>query len=261
VIKIHSAQGDMMALGTVMDAVAAQKPDLIIVFSSPTLQRAVKRLSAFPIVFTYVADPVAAGAGTSLDRHLPNITGAFTRCDYQGMITLVKTLFPRARKIGTLYTPAEINSVYHMEHLSLAARAQGLELVTVGVNSTNEVSDGTAALCAKGIDVMTQILDNLTDASFMAIINSAKARRMPVLAFAANQVGKGAVAAMARDFEQGGVVAGGIAARVLRGEKPERIPFMPVDKSDLIINLSAARTMGVDVPPSLLKRAVKVLGP
>lgn len=259
-IKTRSAQGDMMLLNTVIDAAAADKPDLVLLFSSPTLQKAVTKLSAFPIVFTYVADPIAAGAGKTLKDHLPNITGAFTRCDYDGMIRLTKELFPQAKKVGTLFTPSEVNSVYHHDQLKKTAQARGLRFDSVGVNSTNEVMDGTLALCTRGIDVITQILDNLNDACFASIVNAAKSRRMPLLGFATLHAQNGAIAAVARDFEQGGYVAGELAARIMRGESPAAIPFTPVDKSDLIINLEAARALGVEVPPGVLKRAKKIIG-
>lgn len=259
-IKARSAQGDMMLLNTVIEAVAADRPDLVLLFSSPTLQKAVKKLTAFPIVFTYVADPIGTGAGKTLSDHLPNITGAYTRCDYEGMIKLVKELFPKAKKIGTLFTPSEINSVYHHDQLKKAAHARGLQFEAIGVNSTNEVLDGTLALCTRGIDVMTQILDNLTDACFASIATAAESRRMPLLGFATPHVESGALAAVARDFEQGGYVAGELAARVMRGESPAVIPFTPVDKSELIINLEAARSLRVEIPAGLLKRAKKVIG-
>lgn len=70
-----------------------------------------------PIVFTYVADPVKAGAGKSYNEHISNITGAFATADYEGMISLVIDLFPNAKAIGTLYNPGEPNSYYHIEEL------------------------------------------------------------------------------------------------------------------------------------------------
>jgi ABC-type uncharacterized transport system substrate-binding protein len=74
-IRIQNAQGDMATLSSLVDNAVSQGADLLITFSSPTLQVALHRVAHLPIVFTYVANGVITGAGRSMTDHLPNFTG------------------------------------------------------------------------------------------------------------------------------------------------------------------------------------------
>jgi hypothetical protein len=74
---VRNAQGDMATVSGLIDAALTDRADLIITFSTPTLQAALQRAKSVPVVFNYVADAVAAGAGTSDTSHLPNVTGVY----------------------------------------------------------------------------------------------------------------------------------------------------------------------------------------
>jgi ABC-type uncharacterized transport system substrate-binding protein len=74
-----------------------------------------------------------------------------------------------------------------------------------------------------------------------------------------SQAEQGAVAVVARDYYDGGKEAAQVAARVMRGESPASIPFQPLSKSKIIVNLAAARAVGLAIPGTLLKKADKVI--
>ena len=126
-----------------MDAALSDGADLLLTLSTPTLQAALRRAGDVPIVFTFVADAVAAGAGRSNEDHLPNVTGVPDGGAYEELIDIVSACLPGARRIGTLFVPAEVNSVYNKERIEKAATRHGLELVAVPVNTSAEVSDAT----------------------------------------------------------------------------------------------------------------------
>ncbi|MCC6933239.1 MAG: hypothetical protein IT292_08295 [Deltaproteobacteria bacterium] len=90
-LKIRSAQGDISALPALFDAAEIDGTDFYFVLSTPTLQTAVNKIKYKPVVFTMVADPFAAHAGESNDKHLPNVTGVYTVGPYkEGLALLVK---------------------------------------------------------------------------------------------------------------------------------------------------------------------------
>src|SRR5262249_19299282 len=91
--SIKNAQGDMPTVSGLIDA-AARDSALIITFSTPTLQAAMQRVKQLPIVFNYVADPIAAGAGTSNESHLPNVTGTYLMGAYDQMLPMIRTYLP-----------------------------------------------------------------------------------------------------------------------------------------------------------------------
>jgi len=257
---VRNAQGDMPTLNTLVDAALGSGADLLMTLSTPTLQAALRRARDVPIVFTFVADAIAAGAGRSNDDHLPNVTGVPTAAAHDYMIDLVRECLPRARRIGTLFAPAEVNSVYNKDQLAKAAARQGLELVALPVNTTTEVPDATLSLLAERVDVICQGGSILTATAFASIVRPAARVRVPVFGFLSSDLGNGAPVVAARDYFDGGREAGRMAARIMRGERPAEIPFKPLRTTHLLVNLEAAREIGLTIPSPLVARANRVIG-
>ena len=109
VTTVRNAQGDMATVSSLIDAALVERTDLLITFSTPTLQAALQRARNVPIVFNYLASPIAAGAGTSDTDHLPNVTGVYMAAAFKEMLALIRATMPAARTLGTLFVPAEVN--------------------------------------------------------------------------------------------------------------------------------------------------------
>ena len=251
-MSISNAQGDMGVLNLMVDAAANEKPDLLFITSTPTLQAVIKKIKTIPVVFTVVADPVLAGAGRSFEDHIANITGISTLGDYEGMVKWIKKILPSARTIGTLFSPGESNSVKNMQELQKCAADVGLTLITVPVNSSQEVSDACLSLTSHQPDVICQIVDNLTSTSASTIMKIAKKNKIPVFGFVSDQSEKGAVLVVSRDYNQAGRDAVRLAKRILDGESPASIPFEYVSKTNILINRTAAADHGITIPKELI---------
>lgn len=258
--KTLNAQGDMATVNSLIDAAVTAPSDILITLSTPTLQAAVQRARNLPVVFSYVANPVLAGAGRSDNDHLSNITGVYLVLSYDEMFALLRECLPRARRIGTIFIPAEVNTVFHKDKLTEAATKAGVEVVAVPVSTSTEVADAALSMTSQKIDAVVQLPGNLIAASFGAIAQAAHRARLPLFAFTTAQAKAGAMVVMARDYFDNGREAGLTAARVMRGENTAKIPFKSVSKTRLIVNLEAARAVGFTIPPALVKRADEVMG-
>jgi ABC-type uncharacterized transport system substrate-binding protein len=258
-LKHRSAHGDMAVMNGIMDAVLTDQPDLIITTATPALQTAVSKIKTIPVVFTTVADGVLAGAGKSPTDHLPNFTGATTMSDFDGMIATVQQALPGVKKIGTLYTPSEVNSVLFRDALAKAAAARGLKLESVAVASTSDVADAALALTGRGVQVITQISDNATGSALGAIATAAAKSKIPLFGFISTALKDGAALVVARDYRECGEIAARLALRIMQGESPARIPFTPLGRSSLIISKVNSAKYNMQLPPALLKRADKVV--
>src|SRR5574344_790429 len=247
-LKVYSAQGDMGTLNGIAEAVISEKWDLVFIASTPTLQVFSKKTTNLPIVFSNTGDPIGAGVGESFEKHLPNITGICTTSDFEGMVDLVKEMIPEIKSIGTIYTPGEINSVKYIEQLSKAATAKGLKLVTVPANSATEIVDAAMVLTTKNIGAITQIVDNLTSSSSETIIKQAYNNKIPYFAFISNQLDKGAVAAVARDFHQAGVDAVRLGIQIVNGKSPAEIPIRNVSRTIVQFNDDAMKHFNLKIP-------------
>jgi ABC-type uncharacterized transport system substrate-binding protein len=259
-LKVGNAQADMATLNSLMDAALSENADMVIAFSSPTLQVALRKVDRIPVVFTYVATAVAAGAGRTRDDHRPNVTGVEVMGAYPEMIKLLQESFPGIRKIGTLYSPAEINMVAAKELLEAEAKKANIEVIAVPVNTSTDVADAALALTGRGIQAVVQVAGNISAISFGAILQAANKAKIPAFAFTQPQALAGAPVTLARDYEEGGRMAALLAARIMRGENPKNIPFQGLVGNKFIINLEGARAINFNIPPALLKRADRVIG-
>ena len=257
---VRNGQGDMATANSMVDLAATSGLDLLMTLSTPMLQAAINRAGNLPIVFSLVANPLLAGAGQSNDQHRPNLTGIYTTSDFEGMMQVLPIIMPQVRRIGTLFVPSEVNSVFYKDLLTEAARKVNVEVIAIGVSSTAEVVDGALALTSIQLDAICQISDNLTSAAFVSILRAAEQAKLPLFGFQSSQLRDGAVAVIARDFEDAGREAAFLAVRVLQGESPASIPFQPIQQSRFMINLPVAQAANLTIPASLLQRADVLLG-
>lgn len=258
-MTIRSAQGDMPTLNTLVDAALTDRADMIMTLSTPTLQAAIAKVRQEPVVFTFVADPISAGAGRSYTEHLPNVTGVATGSADEEVLRILRQCLPHVRRVGTIYVPSEVNTVYHRNRLVLAARKLGIEVVSVAANISSDLPDAALALSSMKIDAVVQIAGNLTGTGFTSIARAAREARLPAFGFLTTQAEQGAAIVVARDYYSGGIEAAQLAARVMRGESPAAIPFEPLRQDKIIVNLPAARAVGLVIPPSIVSKANRVI--
>ncbi len=258
--KVSNAQGDIATLQSLVDSAIGEQADMLLTISTQTLQTASLRSKTTPVVFTMVANPFSAKVANSETDHLPHVTGAYGAQDSEGMMPILKQVLPNAKRLGTMYSPSEVNSVSNHEVLEAAIKKTGVPLVSSGVSTPAEVPDATRSLCSQEIDAIVLTNSNLAISSFPSIVLPARRSKIPIFGFAGSMSKPGAVVVLARDYFDMGHSAGGLAARVIRGESPAKIPLSAMKKNRLLINLEAARECGVTIPPELVKAAEVVIG-
>jgi ABC-type uncharacterized transport system substrate-binding protein len=258
-VKVLNAQGDMATVSALIDAATTAGADMLITFSTPTLQAALRRAQNVPVVYNYVANGLKAGAGKSNTDHAPNVTGVSLLPANDEALALVRAHFPAIRRLGTLYCPAETNMVQYKISLDEAAKRAGFEVVYVPAETATDVPDAAAALMSRDIDAVLQIPGNLTASAFGSISAAARRAHMPVFAFQKSQAIGGAMVVVARDYEDSGRLAAHLAARIMRGEDPKHIPLQDFGGTNLIVNLDAARALDITLPPALVRSAKEVI--
>jgi ABC-type uncharacterized transport system substrate-binding protein len=252
-LKVYNAQGDMSTLNSIAGTISNEKWDLVFVTSTPTIQILSKKLKNQKMVFTNVGDPLAAGLGKSFEDHLPDICGVSTMSDFEGMIKLVLNLQPGVKRIGTVFTPAEINSVIYKDKLNDAAAKNGIKLVAAPASSVTEILDAANSLVVEKIDAICQISDNLTGSSGSAIQKVSRDNKVPFYGFV-TQLINGAVAVCARDYFQAGYDAGIMGVDILGGKKPAQISFHVVSKTTFLINKEVATYYNIPVTDKLFTK-------
>jgi putative ABC transport system substrate-binding protein len=127
------------------------------------------------------------------------------------------------------------------------------------VSQVGEVGSAAQSLCSQRVDAI-ELFGNAAHAGFESLIKTAKSCKVPVFSPAPFEVMQGAVASFFPDFQEGGVEAGKMVARVLRGESPAGIPFYRLETTKLIVNTGEAKDAGVTVPADVVQQADSVVG-
>jgi ABC-type uncharacterized transport system substrate-binding protein len=261
-VDLKSAQLDVGTLNSIMADSADRPPDVLVTITTPALQAAIARLDSTPIVFTAIASPIAAGAGTSRTDHLPNVTGVSSELDAPRMAAIVRRVLPNARSVATIVNPSEVNSTYFRDLLSEAMGKVGIEVRSFPADRPADVSVAADTMASSGVDAIVQISDSLSGSAFPAIATAARRSGVPLFAFNSDQAETGAMLVVARDFRDMGREAGKLVKRILDGEDPARIPFLEPIGSRLVVNETVAAGLGIAIPADVLAEADRrITGP
>lgn len=256
-VKAYNAQSDLSTLSSIMNTINDEKPDLVLVVSTPALQASIRLLDkSIPVIFTAVGDAVKAGAGKSETDHLANITGMTTQSPFSGMARLIKTTLPQVKRVGTLFTPSEINSVLYNDWFKVALKKEGIELVSVPVTASSDIPQASAELVLKDIDLLCQILDNTTRPAFPLIAKKAKDKKIPIYVFDYAFMKEGGILCLSRDYIDAGVEASEKALKILlKNESPKNIPFSNTQSEKFFINEELANEYKIKITPSIKAQA------
>lgn len=257
---IRNGMGDISEVQRIAQEFVKRKVEMMVPLSTPCLQAALHATREIPIVFSSVANPYLAGAGKSAEDHLKNVTGVSSKGPIQQSLTFLKRILPDAKRVGTLWTPSEINSEFYLELARRASRKLGLEILDIPISSKREVLLSTQILINKKIDAMYQISDNTINASFEAVGRVAEENKMPLFGGFVLSTHLGACAALGWDFFDMGYKAAQIAIRVKNGENPGIIPIRYMSKVRLYLNLNAANKQGIEFSEDILKEADEIIG-
>lgn len=262
VYDMQNAQGDLNKAEVIARKFVADKVDLIVATTTPTAQAAFKVAGNLPLVFASTTDPVGAGIvpkdsapGKKTGTHVTGVSGALPIA--LQLQTYAKVV-PKAKRWGTIYNPAEPNSVFEVKAMREAAEKLGLSFVEATVGSTKDVPQAMASLVGK-IDAFATVSDNATMADFEAVVKVCNEKKIPLFAGNLDNLARGATAAYGLDEYLVGYAAGKKVALILKGSKPGDVPWGPVEKFSFVINQKAAALQGVAISPELLKMADRII--
>jgi putative ABC transport system substrate-binding protein len=259
VVTIRIANNDIAEVQRIARDLAAGGVDMIIPLSTQALQAAILTATKRPIVFGAVAVPYLVGAGQSADDHLRNVTGVVSTGPIAQALALIREVLPQARRIGSLWTPSEINSEHYLDLTRSAAARLGFEVIAVPVSGPAEIPRSLQRLVNAKVEALFPMSDNTLNSSFGAIGLAAEENRTPLFASFLRSVEFGACAAVGFDFYEMGLRTGRLAVRVKNGESPGRIPIQSMDEVRLYVNTEAAARQGIVLPMEVLDRASRIV--
>jgi putative tryptophan/tyrosine transport system substrate-binding protein len=245
----------------IADLVRLRVDAIVSTWSTPAALATKKATSTIPIVFAGVGDAVGVGVVESLTRPGGNVTGStfVTEETIGKQLELLKAAVPRLARVGVVVNP--INPVYAsvLRASEVPARALGLQLDVVGVQSSDDFERAFRAAVKRQVDGLVVLRDVVLVANQPRLLTLAASARLPAMYGVREFVDSGGLMSYGPSLVEMYRRAGYLMDKILRGAKPADLPVEQATRFELVINLRTAVALGLTIPPSLLERADQVI--
>ena len=256
--EFQSAQGNAGTADQITRKYVGENPDVIVAIATPSAQSVVAATKTIPVVYSGVADPVAAQLIKDWKPSGTNVTGISHMLDQNRQIEIMKKVVPNLKKVGIVYNPGEINSVVVVRQLKGLLAKQGITLIDVPAPRSIDVGQAAKSLIGK-VDMIYSTTDNNVVSTYESLVKVCNDAKIPLVASDTDSVKRGAIAAYGVNFYDLGRATGKIVLRILQGEKPGNIASSVSSDLALFINPAAAQKQGVTLSPEFLKQADKIV--
>ncbi len=260
-IDIRWAAGDANLIRKYAAELIALAPDVILTSGSATMGPLLQATRTVPIVFTTVLDPVGAGFVDSLSQPGGNATG-FIAFEY-GLsgkwLELLKQIEPSLTRVGILRDPAIAAGIGQFAAIQSVAPSFGVELRPIDVREVGEIERAITAFARFSNSGLIVTASSGALIHGDQIITLAARHKLPAVYADRHFVTGGGLISYGPDRVDQYRRAAAYVDRIFKGEKPADLPVQAPTKYELVINLKAAKALGLAVPQSLLARADEVI--
>ena len=257
----RAADGHVERLPALARELVGLGVEVMIATAQPAAEAARGATATVPIVMVNVGDPIAVGLVRSLARPGGNVTGTVSMTpDLAGkQVELLRQLAPAARRGALLANPTNAGARANMVAAQAAGRSIALALTAFEFTTAAEVAPALARVAAAGPEVLLVVGDPVVVARREEIIGFAARARLPALYGLAGMARDGGLMAYAANFKSHAGRVGDFVDKILRGASPADLPVEQPTAFELVVNLRAARDIGLEVPRTLLERADEVI--
>jgi ABC-type uncharacterized transport system substrate-binding protein len=260
-IQYRDAAGQVDRLVPLAAELVALNVDAIVTVDTPPTQAAKQATSTIPIVIAVSADPVGAGLVKSLGHPGGNVTGLSLLAPETDQKTLevLKETLPKTKRVAMIFDPKNQGMMLRLKAIEIAAKTLAIELQSIPALSSSELA-AALTLVAKNPPDALFVLSPIYAAYQKEIGEFARTTKVPLLVDTSGLAGEpGALLSYGADISALFRRAAAFVDKILKGTKPADLPVEQPAKFDLVINLKTAKTLGLNVLPTVLLRADKVI--
>jgi len=261
VFERRSVEGRIERFPALAGELVQLKPDLIVVWSTAGTASAQKATTTIPIVFGDVGDPVGSGFVASLARPGGNITGSagLGGALHVKMVELLKETVPEVARPAVLWNPGFAIHTEFLKQAETTARALGLTLQRFEARGAEDLEGAFAAMARARVQAVVVFAQPLILARRAQVVKLADEKRLPAIYGHHSLTEAGGLMSYSGSLPDQVRIVARYIDRILRGTRPADLPVERATRVTLVVNLKAARAIGLTLPPSLLLRADRVI--
>jgi putative tryptophan/tyrosine transport system substrate-binding protein len=261
-IVYRSADGRATRLVDLASELVRLKVDVIVTRGVPATLTARKATTTIPIVLVSGGDPVAAGIVANLARPEGNITGLHAMAPPElgrKRLHLLKEMVPGLSRVAVLWNSAELYSALVVRAIEAEAQTMGMQLKKVGFRSRWNFDEAFEEAILSQVDALVAVEDYQTFIDRTRVVDFANMSKLPAIYGLREFVDAGGLMSYGADRGDLFRRAAKYVHRILEGAQPRDLPVEQPTKFELVINLKAAKALGLTIPQSLLGRADQVI--
>jgi putative ABC transport system substrate-binding protein len=260
-IEYRWAEGKYERFPALIAELIALKVDLIVTAGTPAALAVKKATTSIPLVMIAVGDPVGTGLVASLARPGGNITGLTSIApDLEGKrLELLREVIPGVSHIAVLWNSASPSQVIQEKEVQAAAQVLRMRVLSLGVRTPEEIENAFSVIVRERPGALLVLADRLFLHHRARIMDFAAKHHLPGVHAYRELVEAGGLMSFGPSYAGMHRRAAYYVDRILKGAKPADLPVEQPTKFELIINLKAAKILGLTIPQSLLQRADQII--
>ena len=261
VIEWRYADGKLDRLPALAAELVRLKVDVIVASAPPPTRSAKQATATIPIVMAYDDDPVGNGFVASLARPGGNITGLSTLAPeiIGKQLELLKEIIPKLSRVAVLGNATRPGSPQALKEINLAADAVGVQLQYLEIQAPKDIETAFRAASSERAEAVIVMQTPVLISQRRQVADLAVKSRLPAIYGRPEYVDDGGLMSYATSFTDLSRRAATYVDKILKGRKPADIPVEQPMKFEFIVNLKAAKQIGLTIPPNVLVRADKVI--
>jgi putative tryptophan/tyrosine transport system substrate-binding protein len=262
-IEIRFGSADADRIKVLAKELVNLQPDVIFAHTTPAVLALARETQTIPIVFMTITDPIRGGLVATVARPSGNMTGFTIDDPAMGgkWVELLREIAPKTTRVALFHNPATAVSLQtFMPSIEAAASSLGIVVATAPVHAKDEIEQSIAAQARDPGGSLIIMPDVFNEVHRDLIIAAVDRYRIPAIYFNAVYFAEsGALITYGSDYVEKFRQVAGYIDRILKGAKAADLPVQLPTKFELVVNVKAATTIGLEVPPSLLARADRVV--
>jgi ABC-type uncharacterized transport system substrate-binding protein len=260
-IELRWAGPDVERVDRFAKELAGLRPDVMLAQTTPVVRALAREVPTTPIVFVTVSDPIGSGFAASLAHPDGNITGFTVDDSALGgkWVELLKQIAPATTRVALLFNPAGPPLEFFLPSVEAAASSLHIDANLVTIHKRDEIEGVIAAQARDPGGGIVALANAFNTTNRELIIELATRYRVPAIYFSAYCAQSGGLIGYGSDYVEQSRQAAGYIDRILKGTKPADLPVQAPTKFELVINLKAAKALGLQAPEKLLALADEVI--